>query len=53
MSQKRLANLVKVKNALAEKYDRLAAKACSKPKRRTYKNLAEKFRRQVQQLERT
>jgi hypothetical protein len=40
--------LAKTKSALAEKYDRLAAEARSKPKRTQFMHKAQKYRRQAQ-----
>ncbi|MEN6449792.1 MAG: hypothetical protein ABFC96_04795 [Thermoguttaceae bacterium] len=46
------AKLAKVKVALAEKCDRLAAVSGSIPKQKTYKRQAAKFRRQAADLTR-
>lgn len=45
-------NLIQVKTALAEKYERLAAQTKSTPKRKSFTNRAVKYRRQVTQLQR-
>lgn len=46
-------NLIKVKTALAEKYERLARIAGSVPKRKQFANRAVAYRRQVAQLSHT
>ncbi|MGE0378602.1 MAG: hypothetical protein AB7I48_02025 [Planctomycetaceae bacterium] len=44
-------NLIQVKRALAEKYERLATMTSSKPKKRQFSHRAVKYRRQVAQLQ--
>ena len=46
-------NLIKVKTALAEKYERLARIAGSVPKRKQFANRAVAYRRQLAQLSHT
>jgi hypothetical protein len=50
MSQER--TLIDVKQALADKYDRLSRNAGSKPKRQQFAHRATHYRRQVEQLKR-
>lgn len=45
-------NLVEVKQALAEKYARLAQQTKSTPLRRTLANRAERYRRQAEEVAR-
>ncbi len=53
MSKKSVAEkLARTKLALAEKCDRLIKVCKSKPKQKTLKNQAERFRRQAEQLSR-
>jgi len=47
------ANLAKTKIALAEKYDKLADEARSKPKKMQFMHKAERYRRQAALLLRT
>jgi hypothetical protein len=44
-------HLIQVKQALADKYDRLAKLSGSRPRRARYKRHAESYRRQVQALQ--
>lgn len=46
-----VSNLIRVKEALAEKYARLAVQTSSKPKKRQFAYRALKYRRQVAQLQ--
>ena len=50
--QQTKANLAKVKLALAEKYERLAKNAGSKPKRDTFLLHAKRYHQQVEELSR-
>lgn len=52
MSRSKTEHLVEVKLSLAKKYDRLALHAGSKPKRKTLKNRAARYRRQADRLQR-
>ena len=53
MSKKKVAEkLALTKLALAQKCDRLIKTCKSKPKQKTLKNQAERFRRQAEQLSR-
>jgi hypothetical protein len=45
--------LAKTKLALAEKYEKLAVKAASKPKKQQFRHKAEKYRRQATEVLRT
>lgn len=53
MSQQTRENLIQVKLALSEKYNRLAAQAKSEPKKKAFGHRAEKFRRQAAELAKT
>jgi len=44
-------HLVQVKQALAEKYERLSRKTTSRPKKRQFTHRAVKYRRQLAQLQ--
>jgi hypothetical protein len=46
------AKLAEVKRALARKYENLAQTVHSSPRRKTYNRLADKFRRQAEDLTR-
>ncbi len=46
-------NLIAVKTALAEKYERLSCQANSEPKTKAFAFRARKYRRQLEQLKRT
>ena len=48
--QEQMAKLIRTKEALAKKYERLARSSKSKPKRQTLYRHAESYRRQVKQL---
>lgn len=52
MSNGRNSHLIQVKLNLAAKYDRLAVQTRSRPKRMKFMSRAERYRRQVAQLQR-
>ncbi len=46
-----LSNFIQVKLALAEKYERLATRTASQPKKQQFAHRALKYRRQVAQMQ--
>ena len=50
MTNERIVNLIKAKTALAQKYDRRALTAKSKPRQKTLLSRAEKYHHQAKQL---
>jgi len=50
VTNERIVNLIKAKTALAQKYDRRALTAKSKPRQKTLLSRAQKYHHQVKQL---